>query len=222
MLKVLITGRQYLFFFGIVIIIVVCSYAVYSFFQRDIKSNTQTHQPNTIAPESPGIRIEDNSNDSINMDSDNVELTTEYDWRQDNKIKPTVSNVWNGVNSEKDPDKSDGVNINQENDVKHTESTNTESQQYPPPNWHETKDKELYYKYYHAQLIKQFGDIKEVEIIVDVEYKNSKNLPLQIDDYIEYLEAQNRLWPDSRTEEALKQIIKIKNEEVDHNHDHIH
>ena len=68
----------------------------------------------------------------------------------------------------------------------------------------------LYYVYYQAQLIKQFGDIEQVKTIVDTEYKIAKDIELGLDEQIEYLEAQNYLWPDQRTQASLNHLIKIK------------
>lgn len=97
------------------------------------------------------------------------------------------------------------------------------SEQYPPKDWYKTEDTELYYVYYQAQLIKQFGDIEQVKTIVDTEYKIAKDIELGLDEQIEYLEAQNYLWPDQRTQASLNHLIKIKyRQSDDHSHDHPH
>ena len=97
------------------------------------------------------------------------------------------------------------------------------SEQYPPKDWYKTKDTELYYVYYQAQLIKQFGDVEQVKTVVDTEYKIAKDIELGLDDQTKYPEAQNYLWPDQRTQNALNHLIKIKyRQSDDHSHDQPH
>ncbi|MCG9133826.1 hypothetical protein J5I95_19325, partial [Candidatus Poribacteria bacterium] len=86
-----------------------------------------------------------------------------------------------------------------------TKNIKENSEQYPLKDWYKTEDTELYYVYYQAQLINQFGDIE-----------------LGLDEQIEYLEAQNYLWPDQRTQASLNHLIKIKYRQEDHSHDHPH
>lgn len=72
-------------------------------------------------------------------------------------------------------------------------------------------------------MIKQFGDVEQVKTVVDTEYKIAKDIELGLDEQIEYLEAQNYLWPDQRTQNALNHLIKIKyRQSADHSHDHPH
>ncbi len=54
-----------------------------------------------------------------------------------------------------------------------------------------------------------------------------KGIEIKLDEHIQYLESQNYLWPDKRTQEALDQLIMIQNEHErnaanDHLHDHTH
>ena len=75
------------------------------------------------------------------------------------------------------------------------------------------------------ELIKQFGDIEQVKIVVDTEYKIEKGLELKLDEQIQFLESQNHLWPDKRTQETLDKLIRIQEEHSKTNgnsHDHTH
>ena len=45
-----------------------------------------------------------------------------------------------------------------------------------PTNWSQTEDRELRAKYYHAQLLKQFGNIPAVHIVAARERKKAKVL----------------------------------------------
>ena len=63
--------------------------------------------------------------------------------------------------------------------------------------------------------------------IVDTEYKIEKGIEVKLDEHIQYLESQNYLWPDKRTQEALEKLIMIQNEHKrnaanDHLDDHTH
>ena len=75
------------------------------------------------------------------------------------------------------------------------------------------------------ELIKQFGDIEQVKIVVDTEYKIEKGLELKLDEQIQFLESQNHLWPDKRTQETLDKLIKVQQEQIKNNgspHNHTH
>ena len=89
---------------------------------------------------------------------------------------------------------------------------------YPPQDWYKTEDPELFIKYFRAQFIKQFGDIKEVHIIADREEKRKFGLPVTLDEQIVFLEVQYSLWPNANTLKTLEKLRKIK---VDtHNQEH--
>ena len=104
----------------------------------------------------------------------------------------------------------------QETDAESSEETNDET--YPPRDWYKTEDPELFIEYFRAQLIKQFGDIEEVHIVVDREEKRKLGIPVTLDEQISFLEAQYYLWPDDNTLEALKSLrtIKAKTEHSEH------
>lgn len=157
----------------------------------------QTQTPNTEA-----IEVE-----SVDKDTD------EYDWQTDIDLEMPAEEVW----ARQDTDQ------NTDQQPEPTKNIKGNSEQYPPKDWYKTEDTELYYVYYQAQLIKQFGDIKQVKTVVDTEYKIAKDIELGLDEQIEYLEAQNYLWPDQRTQASLNYLIKIKyRQSDDHSHDHPH
>ena len=86
----------------------------------------------------------------------------------------------------------------------------TEDTPYPPPDWHKTEDPELYIQYFRAQLIKQFGDIPEVHIIVEDERKMLLGLPQTLDEYIAALEAMYHLWPTPGNKKTLEHTRELK------------
>ena len=115
------------------------------------------------------------------------------DWRDDNAFDGTLpkSDPWKQTYSE-------------------TESTDVTDKTYPPRDWHKTKDPKLFIEYFQAQLIKQFGDIKEVHIIVDREEKRKMGIPVTLDEQIVFLEAQYSLWQDINTLKTLEKLQKVK------------
>ncbi|MYC77223.1 hypothetical protein F4X10_15780 [Candidatus Poribacteria bacterium] len=94
-------------------------------------------------------------------------------------------------------------------------SKSTETETYPPPNWHKTEDPELYIQYLRAQLIKQFGDIPQVHIFVGWERERRQGIPIRdAEEYITFLEAQYHLWPSETTLRTLETLRKEKAEGV--------
>lgn len=85
---------------------------------------------------------------------------------------------------------------------------------YPPPNWRETLDPELYAEYYYAQLIKQFGDVPNIETLADSlavgKFKLKAQIPMTIDEAIAHAEASNTLWPSEDTQRSIENLWEIK------------
>ena len=67
-------------------------------------------------------------------------------------------------------------------------------------------DKETYYKYYHAQLFEQFGDILEVRYLIAYHLHPGDKTPEQI---IARSEANYRLFPNEENLKALQQIYTL-------------
>ncbi|RKU21928.1 hypothetical protein C6499_20560 [Candidatus Poribacteria bacterium] len=85
---------------------------------------------------------------------------------------------------------------------------------------HETEDPELYGKIYKEQLIEQFGNIPEVDILVEGEKKymfGGFKLPDDADIYLAYFETLYVLFPNASTlrdrDRAREEVRKIKAEE---------
>ena len=127
--------------------------------------------------------------------------SSEYDWRDDSVSDVTLpkSDPWKQTHPE-------------------SETTDTADDTYPPKDWYKTEDPELFIKYFRAQLIKQFGDVEEVHIVVDREEKRKLGIPVTLDEQINFLEAQYYLWPDDNTLKTLKSLrmIKSKTEHSEH------
>jgi hypothetical protein len=83
-----------------------------------------------------------------------------------------------------------------------------------PTNWSQTEDSELRAKYYHAQLLKQFGNIPAVHIVAAREQKKAKVLEgyvvFTLDETIDFDKAQYLLWPNERNRDKLERSLKIK------------
>ncbi len=206
------------------IIIILGAIAVFSLYNRDTEPDVIYKHPKLEVPKQsetrekptarPGFEMVDHGDHSHEVPiSEPSEDTTskqsinkdKYDWRTDTQIDDSELKVL---------ETTDDVQENQ-----------TDNETYPPKNWYQTKDREKFYVYYHAQLIKQFGDIEEVRIVVDTEYKIEKGIKLKLDEQIQFLESQNHLWPDKRTQEALSKLIKAHEEDIKNNgspHNHTH
>lgn len=77
-----------------------------------------------------------------------------------------------------------------------------------PPRYRERADidEETRKKYYHAQLLKQFGDIPEVRYLIAYDrYPREKTL----EQIIAKIEARYRLWPNEENRIALEQIKSV-------------
>ena len=83
----------------------------------------------------------------------------------------------------------------------------------------ETDDPELFAKIFREKLIKQFGDIPEVDIVVEGEKKfklGGFRLPNDADEYLAYFEALYVLFPNASVlrnlESAREDVRKAKAE----------
>ena len=83
-----------------------------------------------------------------------------------------------------------------------------------PTNWSQTEDSELRAKYYHAQLLKQFGNIPAVHIVAEHERRKAKAsgdyVSYTLDKMIDFDKAQYLLWPNKRNRDKLERSLKIK------------
>lgn len=95
------------------------------------------------------------------------------------------------------------------------ESTDVTDDIYPPRDWYKTEDTELRAEYFHAQLLKQFGDISEVHIIGEHTLRMAKKQPIHVDKYIGYLHALQVLLPDDKTSKLIDDIQKDKAQGVE-------
>ena len=78
---------------------------------------------------------------------------------------------------------------------------------------HETDDPEVFAKLLREQLIKQFGDVPEIDIIVKVEKKFKADEVVSDDEYLVYLNARFRLFPDASTLRELQEALARQDEE---------
>jgi hypothetical protein len=78
---------------------------------------------------------------------------------------------------------------------------------------HETDDPEVFAKLYREQLIKQFGDVPEIDILVEVEkkWKAGKGVPRE--EYIDYAHAMFQLFPSEETLRELQRVLAEQDEE---------
>ena len=102
------------------------------------------------------------------------------------------------------------------------ETTDAVEDTYPPRDWHKTEDPELYAEYFRAVLIKKFGDIPPVHIVVEDARKMMLGLPQTYDEFIATLEATYQLWPNEANRRALEHFRKRKAEGVQINIINLH
>ena len=81
-----------------------------------------------------------------------------------------------------------------------------------PQSWYLIKDPVLYTKYFRAQLLRQFGNIPEIHIVADMALKERQWIYPTRDEYITYLRALYRLFPDPGTLKSLQDEIRRKAE----------
>ena len=79
-----------------------------------------------------------------------------------------------------------------------------------PRTWYETKDPALLSEYFRAQLIKQFGERKEVHILADMKFKMQSKIYVTRDEMIDYLEAKYTLFPNEHTLKTLERYRREK------------
>ena len=85
---------------------------------------------------------------------------------------------------------------------------------YPPPDWYQTEDPVLRAEYYRAQMLKQFGDIPQVNTLADTELKKALGILPTLEEHIAYLEALYHLFPREETLRILKHYRSLKTEGV--------
>ena len=77
----------------------------------------------------------------------------------------------------------------------------------------ETDDPEVFAKLLREQLIKQFGDVPEVDIIVKVEKKAMAGKGVPLDEFVDYAHAMFQLFPSDTTLLQLQQALAEQDEE---------
>ena len=82
-----------------------------------------------------------------------------------------------------------------------------------PANWKETEDRELRAKYYHAHLLKQFGNIPAVHIVAAREREKTLTGVIvftTVDEMVDFEKAQYVLWPTKHNRDKLEWSLKRK------------
>ena len=82
-----------------------------------------------------------------------------------------------------------------------------------PTNWEQTKDPELRAKYYHAHLLKQFGNIPAVHIVAARERERILTGVMVFattDEMVDFEKAQYVLWPTKHNHDRLEVSLKRK------------
>ena len=77
----------------------------------------------------------------------------------------------------------------------------------------ETEDPEVFAKLFREYLIKKFGDVPEIDILVEVEKKFKADEVVSDDEYLAYLNARFRLFPDASTLRELQEALAEQDEE---------
>lgn len=82
-----------------------------------------------------------------------------------------------------------------------------------PDNWFQEKNPKRHAKYFHAQLVQQFGNIPAVHIVA--EHKRKQLLApggfiTNLDELIKYAKARYVLWPNESTKKSLEGYLKDK------------
>ena len=78
---------------------------------------------------------------------------------------------------------------------------------------HETDDPEVFAKLFREQLIKQFGDVPEIDIIVKVEKKAKAGKGVPLDEFVAYAHAMFKLFPSEQTLRQLQKALARQDEE---------
>ena len=82
-----------------------------------------------------------------------------------------------------------------------------------PDNWIQEKNPERHAKYFHAQLVQQFGNIPAVHIVAERQRKRllaPGGFITTLDESINYAKAQYALWPNESTRKYLEEYLKDK------------
>lgn len=83
-----------------------------------------------------------------------------------------------------------------------------------PANWDQTKDPELRAKYYHADLLQQFGNIPAVHIVAEHERRKAKAsgdyVTYTSEEMIDFAKAKHLLWPNKSNQDFLEGLLKSK------------
>ena len=82
-----------------------------------------------------------------------------------------------------------------------------------PSNWEQTKDGELRAKYYHANLLKQFGNIPAVHIVAAREREKILTGVMVFtttDEMVDFQKARYVLWPTKHNRDSLERVLKTK------------
>ena len=83
-----------------------------------------------------------------------------------------------------------------------------------PANWEETEDRELRARYYHAQLLKEFGNIPAVHIVAEHERRKAKAsgdyVTYTSEEMIDFAKAKHLLWPNKSNQDFLEGLLKSK------------
>ena len=82
-----------------------------------------------------------------------------------------------------------------------------------PANWEQTEDRELRAKYYHAHLLKQFGNIPAVHIVAAREREKILTGVIVFtttDEMVDFAKARYVLWPTNHNRDILERPLKRK------------
>ena len=82
-----------------------------------------------------------------------------------------------------------------------------------PDNWMQEKNPERHAKYFHAQLVQQFGNIPAVHIVAERQRKRllaPGGFITTLDESINYAKARYVLWPNESTLKSLEGYLKDK------------
>ncbi len=70
-----------------------------------------------------------------------------------------------------------------------------------------TNDREVFAKLFREQLIEQFGDIPEIDIIVKVEKKVKAGESIPLDEFVDYAHALFHLFPSEQTLRQFQEVL---------------
>ncbi|MDE0554447.1 MAG: hypothetical protein OXI24_09555 [Candidatus Poribacteria bacterium] len=184
------------------LVIVVCSGILVYIEQKRQKLSSPDHIVNTPLTEGSGFLPQNQrseivkkleTKDSRESLDPSKESLADYDWQQDEAHlaeKALSTDPWAEYFQTQQ-----GEELNAEDSDTH--ETN------PYPNWPDATDPYERTEGKRWSLIRQFGDIPEVHIVADIEFKMRSKLPYTIDEKISFLEALNTLWPNTSTQRGL-------------------